>query len=188
MVISCVGAIVATILTRPITFAEFEQMPDPKGGYLELHHGQLYEMEYPRHGHTMDQYRLLRLLDPLAGETGVVDKEVPYRPVPEYEGWRADVAYVSNERWYGTPREGNLQGAPELVIEVLSPSNTVAELREKMNLCLRNGSREFWTVDSNQREVDVSTPDGRTVTYRSGQEIPIFFAPGQSVRVEDIFG
>jgi Uma2 family endonuclease len=183
-----VGAIVATILTRPITVAEFEQMPDPPGGYLELHHGEVVKMAYPKHGHTMDQYRLLRLLEPMAGDTGVVQVEVPYRPLQEYEDWRADVAYVSRERWYGTPRDGYLQGAPELVIEVLSPSNTVPELREKKNLCLRNGSREFWTVDSDQREVDVSTPDGRTVTYRSGQEIPIFFAPGRSLRVDDIFG
>jgi Uma2 family endonuclease len=188
MVILSVGAIVATILTHPTTVAEFEQMPDPPGGYLELHHGEVVKMANPKHGHTRDQRRLWGLLDPLAGDTGVVDKELPYRPLPEYEDWRADVAYVSRERWDGTPRDGYLQGAPELVIEVLSPSNTVPELREKKNLCLRNGSREFWTVDSDQREVDVSTPDGRTITYRSGQEIPVFFAPGKSVRVDEIFG
>jgi Uma2 family endonuclease len=32
---------------------------------------------------------------------------------------------------------------PELVIELISPSNTAAELREKKKLCLENGSREF---------------------------------------------
>jgi len=81
-----------------------------------------------------------------------------------------------------------MQGAPELVIEVLSPSNTAAELRAKKKLCLENGSEQFWVVDEEHREIEVSTPDGRTVTYKTGQQIPLFFAPGASILVDAIFG
>jgi Uma2 family endonuclease len=56
---------------------------------------------------------------------------------------------------------------------VLLPSNTAAEIFEKEKLCLQNGGREFWVVDPDRRQVKVSTPDGRTVTYPSGQEIPL---------------
>lgn len=177
----------AITVARPITFAEFEQLPEPKGAYHELRHGEVVEVPFAKHGHAMDQRQLRRLLERAAGETGVVEIEVAYRPTPEYEGWRADVAYVSSERWYGTPRDGYFQGAPELVIEVLSPSNTIPEIREKRKLCLANGSREFWVVDSDSREVEVWTPGGGAVTYRSGQEIPLFFAPGVTLRIDEIF-
>ena len=71
-------------------------------------------------------------------------------------------------------------GAPELVVEILSPSS------DKKTLCLENGSREFWIVDLNHREVEVSTPDGLTVTYKPGQDIPLFFARGKRVPVDGI--
>jgi Uma2 family endonuclease len=60
-----------------------------------------------------------------------------------------------------------------MVIEVLSPSNTVAEIYHKEKLCLENGAKQFWVVDPDRRQVKVSTPDGHTVTYGTGQEIPL---------------
>ena len=71
------------------------------------------------------------------------------------------------------------------MIEVLSPSNTAGEIRDKKKLCLENGSREFWVVDIDRREVEVSTPGGHKVIYTSGKEIPVF---STSLRVDEIFG
>ena len=173
--------------TRLMTFAEFEQLPNPRAGHYELHHGEVIEVAPPRHGHSLVQRQLVRLLEPVAGEAGVVWSEVGYRPFPEYEYWRADVAFVSRARWDQTPRDGYLEGPPELVIEVLSSSNTAAEIRQKKKLCLENGSREFWVVDMDDREVEVSTPDGLTITYSAGREIPLFLAPGESISVDAIF-
>jgi Uma2 family endonuclease len=80
----------------------------------------------------------------------------------------ADVALVTKECLDLTDPEDNLHGAPESVIEVLSPSNTTAEMYEKEKLCLENGTKEFWVVDSGLRQVKVSTPDGHTITWHSG--------------------
>jgi Uma2 family endonuclease len=123
------------------------------------------------------------LLENAAGNAGVVDKEMPYRPLPEYQGWCADVAYMPKERWDKIERY--LMGAPDLVVEILSPSNTAAETLDKRNICLENGSREFWIVDADHRQVEVSTPDGHTITPKSGQEIPLFF--GGRLAVDSIF-
>jgi Uma2 family endonuclease len=73
------------------------------------------------------------------------------------------------------------------VIEVLSPSNTVAEINDKKTLCLENGSREFWVVDIEHRQVEVSTPDGRGTTHKAGQHIPLFFAENAQLAVDAIF-
>src|SRR5258708_38803116 len=163
----------AAIPTKLMTFAEFEQIPNPPGYRYELYHGELVKVAYPEHPHVRAQRQLRRLLENAAGDAGVVDKEIPYRPLPEHECWCADVAYVSKERWDKIERY--LMSAPELVAEVLSPSNTAAEMLDKRNVCLENGSREFWIVDTDHRLIEVSTPDGHTITYKSGQEIPLFF-------------
>jgi Uma2 family endonuclease len=126
-------------------------------------------------------------MEPLADPVGEVEIEFPYCPTPEHECWVADVAFVSGQRCDLIPLDGYLTGAPDLVIEVLSPSNRDPEIEEKRKLCLGNGSREFWAVDDGHREIKVSTPDGRILTYRAGQQIPLFFAPGSALSVEDIF-
>ena len=169
--------------TRLMTFAEYEQLPDPAGGRYELRHGELFTVAAPKFPHVRAQRQLRLLLERAAGDAGVSHTEMPYRPLPEHECWYADVAYVSKARWDAV--EDYLFGAPELVIEVLSPSNTADELIEKRNLCLANGSREFWVVDAKRRQVEVSTPDGRAVTYKSGQKIPLFL--GGRLSVDAIF-
>jgi len=168
-----------------MTFEEFAQLPEPKGFRHELHHGELVEVTFPSHKHVRAQWQLRRLLEQAAGPSGFVDKEVPYRPLAEYEAWAADVAYMPRERWDRI--EDHPFGAPDLVIEVLSPSNTASEMRDKRKLCRANGAREFWVVDPEQREVEISTPDGRSVIFGAGQQIPLFFAAGSHLDVDAIF-
>jgi Uma2 family endonuclease len=51
-------------------------------------------------------------------------------------------------------------GAPDLVVEVLSPSNTAAEMDDKQKLCFANGCREFWMVNEDKKTVRVLLADG----------------------------
>jgi Uma2 family endonuclease len=175
--------VATTTPTRLMTFAEYEQIPNPPGGIYELRHGELAKVAYPKFPHVRAQAQLHSLLASAAGAAGTVTLEMPYRPLPEHECWGADVAFISKARWDSI--EEYLFGAPELVIEVLSPSNTAAEILEKRKLCLENGSREFWVVDTRFQQVEVSTPDGHTITYKSGQEIPLLF--GGRLAVDEIF-
>jgi Uma2 family endonuclease len=137
--------------------------------------------------HYNIQRRLRMLLEGFAGEQGVVDTEMAFRALPEYELRVADVAFVSRERWERADGDDNIRGAPELVIEVLSPSNTVSEINDKEKLCLENGSLEFWVVDPGLRQVKVATPSGITTTYGVGQEIPLNLFGGDALKVDDIF-
>ena len=175
----------ATTPTKLMTVEEFQKIPDPPGGRYELHHGELFEVGNPAHPHVRAQWQLRRLLEKAAGDSGVVHTEMPYCPLPEYESWRADVVYISKTRWESIDRW--LIGAPELVAEVLSPSNTAAEILDKEQTCLENGAREFWVLDTNRRQVKVSTPDGKFIIYKPGQHIPLFFAPGATISVDEIF-
>ena len=175
----------ATTTTRLMTFAEYERIPNPPGHRYELHHGELVKVPPPKCDHFLIQQILRDLLDKAAAGAGRAYTEVGFRVSSEHEYWVADVAYAPTERWIRNKGEKYFQGAPDLVIEVLSPSNTAAEMLDKEKLCLENGSREFWVVDIDRRQVKVSTPDGHTVTYKCGQEIPLLL--GGRLAVDAIF-
>jgi hypothetical protein len=53
-------------------------------------------------------------------------------------------------------------------------------------LCLEIGAKEFWVVDADRSQVKISTPDGRTVTWHSGQDIPLPLFQNARIAVDDI--
>jgi hypothetical protein len=130
---------------------------------------------------------LALVLERHAGESFWVRYEMAFRALPEYELRVADVGVVTMVRWDATDENDNLRGAPDLVVEILSPSNTFVEIGDKERLCLENGCQEFWIVDPMHRQVKVSTPDGITRTYRAGQEIPLNLFSSGTLAVDAIF-
>ena len=171
-----------------LTVDDFRRLPEDDGSvYHELRHGELVSVTRPKFKHALVQRTLRRLLEELADPASYVDTEVSFRPLPEYELWVADVAYLSPERFSAVDPEDNVRGAPDLVIEVLSPSNTVVEMNERERICLENGAQEFWVVDQTRRQVKVSTPDGHTRTWRSGQEIPLPLFGDARLAVDALF-
>lgn len=113
--------------------------------------------------------------------------EFAFRPRPEHELWAADVAFVAQSRYDTIDPDDYLRGAPELVIEVLSPSNTVSEMNDREAICLENGCLEFWIVDPMSKTVKVSTPDRRTITYIDGEKIPLTVPAAGELQVLEIF-
>lgn len=133
-------------MVRPITVEEYHRIPNPPGGRYELHHGELAFVTFPVRQHKELQRRLRRMLEAMPGaEAYLVDTEFPYRPFPEDEVWRADVACVSGVRYDAVDQW--LEDSPELLIEVKSPSNTKAEMHDKAMTTLAGvGAVEFWIV------------------------------------------
>ncbi len=168
-----------------MTFAEFEQLPDPQSFRYELRHGELIQVPFPKFEHSLIQETLRDLFTTASADAGRAFVELGFRALPDGEYRRADVAWVSKSRRAEQDVKGYFRGAPDIVIEVLSPSNTVAEMLDKEKLCLENGSAEFWMADIDRRQVKISTPDGHTITYKSGQEIPLLF--GGRLAVDAIF-
>jgi Uma2 family endonuclease len=99
----------------------------------------------------------------------------------------ADVAVISRERWAAVDPNDNLRGAPELVVEVKSPSNTPGRLRELVALCLANGSVECWIVDQEKKSVSVFQRDGAAVAYGIGDALPLSAFGADELLVAEIF-
>jgi Uma2 family endonuclease len=178
---------VASTTTRLLTFEEFEKLPEAPGVRQELHHGEVIEVPPPQLGHYKIALRLQSFLAKAASDHGIAGMEMGFRPLVGDEYLIADVVFILRKRWDALPGDGYMVGAPEIVIEVLSPSNTIKKVRERRKICLENGCREFWMVDPELREVEVSTPDGNSITYKPAQQIPLFFADGLSIAVDAIF-
>ncbi len=91
----------------------------------------------------------------------------------------ADVAFVSSARMAAMDATtAFLPGAPDLAVEVLSPSDTGPEVREKVAVWLRSGCRMVWIVDPERRRAEVHRPDAQFLTVREdgvldgGQVLP----------------
>ena len=179
----------AAVITHLTTVEEFRKIPEDAGPvYHELRHGEIVTLTRPKFKHLLIQSRIRDGIKEIAPANSFVELEMAFRPLPEYELWVADVAYLSPERFASVDPEDNVAGAPDLVIEVLSPSNTLDEMLERERICLDHGAREFWVVDGARRQVKVSTPDGHTITYRAGQQIPLpLLGPAVSLAVDEIF-
>lgn len=156
-----------------VTVEEYRDLPERSDVVQELQWGQVVTLTRPKMGHTKLQYRLVELLRSRVGQKGVVAAEIPFRALPQYELRGADVAFVSQERWAATDDDDNLQGSPELVIEVLSRSNTKEEMREEAALYLSTGGQEFWIVIPKRKEITVMRREGGTAIYGIGQVIPL---------------
>lgn len=167
-----------------ISFDEFESSPTPEFAFQELRNGEVFELAPPKHKHLRGQERIRARLAGAAAGCGVVVVEMGFKI--GYSDYRiADVAFVYQDRWDATDPEGYFLGAPDLVVEILSPSNSCAEMRDKAELCLANGASEFWVVDLDSRSVSVTSPDGVECTYRDHQSIPLPF--GGSLPVHSLF-
>jgi Uma2 family endonuclease len=156
-----------------MTVEQYRQLPDREDMIQEFHLGVVVTLSRPKMKHAKLQLRLVELLRPKAEHLGIIAAEVTFRALPEYDLRGADIAYVSRQRWDGTDDDDNLHGSPELAIEVLSPSNTRAEIREKAVLCLSSGAQEFWVVDPKRETVSVTCQGGVPTVYRKGDRIPL---------------
>jgi Uma2 family endonuclease len=70
----------------------------------------------------------------------------------EKEVYQPDILFISNEK-AGIIFENAIYGAPDLVIELLSPSNANFDLHQKKDIYFKKKVREYWVIDSATKEV-----------------------------------
>jgi Uma2 family endonuclease len=133
----------ATTTTSLLTVEEFRRLPEGNDVYYELRSGQVVPVTRPKYKHFTLQRRLRRLLEQLALPGGLVDTEFAFRATGEYELRLADVAYVSAAREAAIDPEDNLHGAPDITIEVLSRSNTAAEISKRKSCVWKTALSSF---------------------------------------------
>ena len=70
-----------------------------------------------------------------------------------------DVSFVSNERLRPDIFGALFDGAPDLVVEILSDGNTAAEINQKVAEYLNAGGKAVWVIDIDARTLTIYTPN-----------------------------
>jgi Uma2 family endonuclease len=84
-------------------------------------------------------------------------------PISTADGVKtADIAWASAECFAQLGNRSCVPRCPEICVEILSPSNTEAEISEKMALYFDAGAREVWVCDS-FGAVTFFAPDARKI-------------------------
>jgi len=141
--------------TRRITGDELLAMGDI--GPCELIEGRIVPMTPTGGEHGVIESNLSRHLGNFVvdrklgkvmnGEVGIFTRRRP----DSVRG--ADIAFVSRERLADRPAKGFLTVAPELVVEIVSPSDRWQEMRQKIEEYFAIGVQRVWIVEPDNRDV-----------------------------------
>ncbi len=101
-----------------------------------------------------------------------------------------DVLFVSNRRSH-IVTAANIQGAPDLIVEVLSPGTQHYDRGYKRTLYARHGVREYWLVDPEPETVEVLVEGGEAgltpaATYSRAETLESPLLPGFSLNLTQI--
>lgn len=181
---------------RLLTCADLEALPEelPSGTVrYELHDGVLVIMAPPGGIHSLATVRFVKYFlihgeDKGLGRT-YVEITLLLRRNPDHV-LVPDVAFLSKDKFPPVMSpQGYLETIPELIVEVRSPSNTLAELARKAADYLQAGALVVWVADPVAE---------RILVYRSGQPVRIVAKDeildvpevihGFAVRVKELLG
>ncbi len=180
-------------LTKPPgawTYDDLQALPDD-GRRFEIIEGELYEMPSPTSPHALAIAALIRLLIPLMDKLGGTCLTAPLDVFfPGADPVQPDFMVILPDGDARIVTRG-VEGAPDLVIEVLSPSNRVHDLLTKRALYARAGVREYWIVDPEARTLQMLGLDRdafHEMVAASGTDHPVspLFGP-LPVAVNEIF-
>jgi len=139
-----------------ISWHDVQQMPED-GNRYEAIDGALYMTPAPSVRHQRVSLRLERALFAILVESGL--GELLHAPVGvEFpvtgEGVQPDILFVSNDR-RAIVAGDLIRGAPDLVVEILSPSTSSRDRGVKLRLYERRGVAQYWIVDPDANAIEV---------------------------------
>jgi len=175
--------------TKLMTAEEFASKEDD-GNLYELVRGELIDMSRPNGDHSQIQFQIAWLLKNLVtpnklgwvgGEAGVVTERDP----DTVRG--PDVYFYRIER-LARPPKSFIELAPDIAVEVISPSDTRPAMRRKVREYIASGVRLVWVVDPETKTVMVYSGSMQGVEHDEadtldGGEV----LPGFTCKVADLF-
>lgn len=159
-------------VAQTLTLEQFQQLPETVARQ-ELGAGVLIEIPPPFYLHARVLHAFLFLLHEAAKADGrfVAHSETAYLLSREPATVRVpDVSLVAAERLQTVDEEGYIPGAPELAIEVVSPSQTAVGLNEKIRQLLAAGAWAVLAAYPKTGEVHVHR-DGEPTRVLRGDDV-----------------
>jgi Uma2 family endonuclease len=168
----------------------FEQLADGDGYHRELIEGELQILPSVKSGHSKVAKRIFKaLLMAEAAAEAQAYVEAGYKLSEDPASWvEPDVSFLRNDRLLAAKYDDYFLGAPELAVEVVSPSESAADLERKVELMLGAGSLAVWVVYPRLRKVHIYRPDGSLQRRVAGETLSLAEPlPGWELPVERLF-
>lgn len=190
----------ATVMQAPplLTYEDYMAEPEVEGRY-DIIEGVRVFMP----GATLRHQRIAGNIEELlrryerTGGTGITASaplDVLIRRIPRLQTRQPDVLFVTHARLAqggGIPDVGPLPVGPEIVVEIISTSETQRILQDKITDYVAVGVDECWVVRAAARTVEILrlTPDGpqSVRVYDDTQTLSSAVFPALSVPVADVF-
>ncbi len=174
------------------TFEDWRRLPDD-GFHYEIIEGELFVSPPPGTNHQIAVSSLLAAMHYHAKRnklglvlTAPIGVRLPLRDSTV----QPDILFVSRER-AAIVKDDAIDGAPDLVVEILSPSNWVYDRSHKQEAYQQAGVREYWIVDYRARTVDVLVLEDEEYVqrgrYAEGSTVASEALSGFSIAVAEIF-
>ena len=177
-----------------LTYEDYAKTPDDER--WELIDGELISLELvmapsARETHQRNQMRLGSRMFFFTDENNLGRVYSDFDVVlSETDTVRPDLLFVSKERLHVITVD-NLQGAPDLVVEIRSESTARRDWTVKRELYARHGVKEYWIVDSDATTVSVLLLDDGKLkvagVYGEGDILASTVLEGFTVALADIF-
>jgi Uma2 family endonuclease len=158
-----------------VTPEELLAMPD--GKHYELVDGVLVERTMSLLAGRVES-KVIRILEGHCEGPGlgwVIGPSSGYRCFPWKPGKvrRPDVSFIARDRLPAPEQwsDGYITIAPDLAVEITSPTDEVYDLEEKIEEYLRAGVRLIWVIHPEVQVVQVIRADGSSARLRSGSEL-----------------
>jgi Uma2 family endonuclease len=174
-----------------LTYEEFRQLPDD-GKRYELIGGEAHLTPAPNTKHQFVVHNLDISLSPCVqtnnlGEVWEAPLDVR---LTEDTALQPDLVFVASTR-LEIVCEDCIAGAPDLVVEVLSPSTAVHDRVTKLPIYAQAGVPEVWLIDSQAKTVEVLRLQGKKylvdATLAGDQVLTSNLFPGWQLPLRDLF-
>ena len=178
--------------TTRVRFTYEDYLNTPEDKRYELLDGELVMVPSPNWQHQRTELKLgARVIWFVErhdlGEVATAPTDVV---LSDTEVVQPDVLFVSRERTSIIAHDG-IHGAPDLVVEILSPSTARRDLTFKRRLYAKHGVKEYWQVNIDERRVTVlSLGNGDyevAAVYGSGETLTSPVLPGFALAIDEIF-
>lgn len=139
---------------KKYTYEDYLKTPDDKR--YELIEGELLMTPSPIPQHQRISRKIGFMLDKFVTENGL--GEVFYAPCDVYldneNVVQPDILFISKEK-LNIIGEKNIQGAPDLAVEIISESTAYRDLVQKKKLYSKFGVKEYWIVVPEEKSVEI---------------------------------
>jgi Uma2 family endonuclease len=160
---------------RPrVSYADLERAPED-GRRYELYDGEVFVVPAPLPKHQIVAMEIGERLRAYAREHGGFAVVSPIDIVfSDFDVLQPDVVYFSPARAHLIDITRVIRDAPDLCVEVLSPSTAATDRGKKMQMFARYGVREYWIVDPSAESIELYELTGDAYALRqraSGSDI-----------------